>query len=97
VISSLVFTGVTGHAFAAEAPDYDSIYKTYAEACYATKVSFKVGIPSTDFGHAMIFLKGACRDRNAGFPTLKTCNPDIPGNDGVGVSADNSFANVNRL
>jgi hypothetical protein len=50
-------------------------------------------------GHAVMYLKGACRDTTAGYPRLRLCNSHDVDRDslahGTGVSVNRWFKNVN--
>ncbi len=52
---------------------YDKLYPLYAQACALTKMT-----PSgTIFGHAVLYLKGMCRDETADSPRVKICDSEI--------------------
>jgi hypothetical protein len=78
---------------------YDQLYPHYVEACYVTQVNFKSGFSGNQFGHAAMFLKGACRIKDAPYPQIRLCDPqEAAGTDeGVGISVDSDFANANWI
>jgi hypothetical protein len=53
------------------------------------------------FGHAVMYLKGVCRDTSVTYPKVKMCDPsqvDLANpNSGVGISIDKIFANTKFL
>lgn len=78
--------------------EYDRKYPWYAEFCTLTQYKPKVGEPGGTGGHAVLYLKGVCRDENAAYPRLKMCeeNIDLSNPDaGTGTSVDKAFRNVN--
>lgn len=95
--SVLLGFAFNANARQAAAVTYDQLYPTYVEACYVTKVIFQNGIPSSSFGHSAMYLKGACSSKTSAYPTLRMCAPDEKSGEGegVGVSSDGDFANVN--
>jgi hypothetical protein len=81
---------------------YAALYPLYAELCAVSSVGKKPGFgPSIDGGpggHTVVYLHGACRDRGAGYPVLRLCDPARPDDpDGVGLSANAHFSNANWI
>ena len=85
----------------AEVTVYDQLYPTYAEVCAVTAEKPKGGSASGAGGHAVLYLKGACRDTSVGYPRLRPCQPgEKDPNDsesGTGISVDEVFRNVNWM
>jgi len=80
-------------------PVYDALFPRYAEICATSQWRKRVGGQGNPFGHAIIYLKGACRDETAAFPQLRRCaraatTVDDPEH-GVGVSVGRFLRNVN--
>jgi hypothetical protein len=67
---------------------YNELFPYYAEVCGFTRMDG--GGPG---GHAVIYLRGACRDQDASYPRVKLCSEE--GVDrGTVLSVDRSFRNV---
>ncbi len=78
---------------------YDKLYPYYVELCALSRIQ-KLGAPKGgSAGHAVLYLKGACRDENARYPRIKVCEEgsvDLNNsNSGVGISVNKVFKNVN--
>ena len=80
-------------------PAYEELFPYYAEVCAVSRFD-RLGVEHGGAaGHAVLYLKGACRDEGAPFPTLRMC-PEVV-NDvwdprhGVGVSVNAAYQNVN--
>ena len=80
-------------------PAYDGLFPTYVELCAVSQIRSKSkgfgGVP----GHAVMYLKGACKDEAAPYPQLRRCRrvatrPDDPEH-GAGVSVNRWFRSVN--
>jgi hypothetical protein len=69
---------------------YDKLFPQYAELCAGSQYRDQVDGNGGPNGHAVLFLKGACRIKDAQYPQLKVCD-DGPG---VGVSTYFAFKNV---
>lgn len=86
---------------AEQRPDeiYEALFPRYAEICATSQWRKKVGGQGNPFGHAIIYLKGACRDESAPFPQLRRCRSTAASTadleHGVGVSVGRFFRNVN--
>lgn len=82
-------------------PVYDQLYPYYVELCAVSQFRSKTkgmgGVP----GHAVMYLKGACRDEAAAFPQLRRCRRVATGpyepEHGAGVSVNRWFRNVNWI
>lgn len=79
---------------------YEGLFPYYVELCAASQYQSKLtgaggGLP----GHAVLYLKGACRIDDAPFPRLQRCSRVATSLDdpehGVGISVDRYFKNVN--
>ena len=79
---------------------YEKLFLYYVELCAASQFRSKVtGEGGGPAGHAILYIKGACKDDDAPFPQLRRCRAiatDL--NDpehGAGVSVNQLFRNVN--
>jgi hypothetical protein len=81
-------------------PAYEKLFPYYVELCAASQFrSILTGEGGGVAGHAVMYLKGACKDESAPFPQLRRCrtvatSPEDPEH-GVGVSVNQMFKNVN--
>jgi hypothetical protein len=81
-------------------PAYEKLFPYYVELCAASQFRSKLtGEGGGVAGHAVMYLKGACKDDSAPFPQLRRCHavatsPEDPEH-GVGVSVNQMFKNVN--
>ncbi|MBL8659225.1 MAG: hypothetical protein JNM75_05670, partial [Rhodospirillales bacterium] len=80
-------------------PAYDHLYPYYVEYCAVSQWRTRDGSRGNPFGHALAYIKGACKDETAPFPMLRRCRrvaTDIDDPEhGVGVSVGRWFRNVN--
>jgi hypothetical protein len=67
---------------------YDELFPYYAEVCGVTRMDG--GGPG---GHAVIYLKGACLNREAEYPQVRLCSED-DSEEGTVLSIDRNFKNV---
>jgi len=74
---------------------YEEMYPRYVELCAVSQFRPKDGRPGGIPGHAVLYLKGACRDESSPYPRLKACDGAAPTDHGVGVSVNRWFKNVN--
>jgi hypothetical protein len=78
---------------------YTALYPYYAEACAVSQIQKKPGfgadIRGGPGGHAVLYLNGVCRVRDAGYPTLKLCDGDPQPGQGVGLSVNAHYSNAN--
>jgi hypothetical protein len=80
-------------------PAYEVLFPTYVELCsvsqYRSQTKGMGGTP----GHAVMYLKGACKDEKAPYPRLRRCRQEATASDdpehGAGVSVNRWFRNVN--
>jgi len=99
VADRLLFAPSEG--FAHHEPDarYEALFPSYVELCAFSQFrSDKLGSGGSP-GHAVMYLKGACRDTDAPFPKLRRCrghgtDPHAPEH-GAGISVNRWFRNVN--
>src|SRR5262249_55714586 len=97
--AGLLFAPVEG--FASHDPDarYEALFPYYVELCAPSQYrSAKLGSGGSP-GHAVMYLKGACRDRDAPFPKLRRCGGNVTDpagpEHGAGISVNRWFRNVN--
>ena len=84
--------------------EYTAIYPYFAEFCAVSEFNKKKG-SGVDIegggpgGHAVFYLNGACRVRDAGYPELTLCGdpPDRMAGQGVGISVNDHFMNANWI
>jgi hypothetical protein len=80
-------------------PAYDRLFPYYVELCALSQWSRKDGGRGNPFGHAVMYIKGACKDEHAPFPQLRRCRGTATAFDdpehGAGVSVGRWFRNVN--
>jgi hypothetical protein len=83
----------------------DSIYEAlsdhYVEMCVVSQYHLLEGDLGGIPGHAVMYLKGACREESAPYPRMRPCryatfDPKDPGY-GAGVSVNRWFKNVNWI
>jgi hypothetical protein len=77
---------------------YRALFPYYAEACAVSEIRKKPGfgvdvIGGGAGGHAVLYLNGVCRDRGAGYPTVRLCDGD-PAPQGVGISVNAHYKNA---
>jgi hypothetical protein len=83
-------------------PVYEHLFPYYVELCALSQWSRVDGQGrGNPFGHALMYIKGACKDETALFPQLRRCRGvattfDDPEH-GVGVSVGRWFRNVNWI
>jgi hypothetical protein len=90
-----------GHVIVERRPDaaYERLFPYYVELCAASQFRGKVAGTGGVAGHAVMYLKGACKDEDAPFPRLRRCRAvatrlDDPEH-GAGISVNRWFKNVN--
>ena len=82
-------------------PAYEELYPHYVELCAVSQFRSKGGDLGGVPGHAVMYLKGACRKADAPYPKLEMCA--APSDDpesldhGVGVSVNKMFKNINWM
>jgi hypothetical protein len=80
-------------------PAYDQLYQYYVEYCAVSQWRTRDQKRGNPFGHALAYIKGACKDEAAPYPRLRRCRrvaTDIDDPEhGAGVSVGRWFRNVN--
>jgi hypothetical protein len=80
-------------------PAYDRLFPYYVELCTISQFSRKDGRRGNPFGHALMYIKGACKDEDAPFPQLRRCRSVATSLDdpehGAAVSVGRWLKNVN--
>lgn len=90
-------------AFSLHEPDrrYEELFPYYVELCAMSQFRSEEMGQGGSPGHAVMYLKGACRDRDAPYPKLRRCAEGVsdPGSPehGVGISVNRWLRNVNWL
>jgi hypothetical protein len=78
---------------------YEAVVPRYVEICALSQWRGKGAGRGNPFGHATLYLKGACLDADAPFPQLRRCARAATSTDdpehGAGVSVGRWFRNVN--
>src|SRR5215472_5007345 len=89
------------HIIVERRPDaaYDQLFPYYVELCATSQFRSKLKGEGGVAGHAVMYIKGACKDEQASYPQLRRCRdiatePDDPEH-GAGVSVGRWFRNVN--
>lgn len=80
-------------------PAYEQLFPYYVELCTTSQWNSKAKGSGGVAGHAVMYIKGACKDENAPYPQLRRCRSvatelDDPEH-GAGVSVNRWFRNVN--
>jgi len=78
---------------------YTALFPYYAEACAVSQILKKPGfgadIRGGPGGHAVLYLNGVCRVRDASYPTVALCDADPPQpGQGVGLSVNAHYQNA---
>lgn len=78
---------------------YESLFPYYVELCATTQFrSAELGTGGSP-GHAVMYLKGACRDTDAPYPKLRRCAPGVTDpadpEHGAGISVNRWFRSAN--
>lgn len=88
-------------AFTHHEPDarYEQLFPHYVELCAMSQYHAPELGSGGSPGHAVMYLKGACRDEDAPYPKLRRCagnaaDPDDPEH-GAGISVNRWFRSVN--
>jgi len=81
---------------------YEKLFPYYVELCAASQFRSKLtGEGGGPAGHAILYIKGACKDENAPFPQMRRCHVVATSlkdpEHGAGVSVNQMFKNVNRV
>ena len=78
---------------------YDELFPYYVELCATSQFRSKLTGAGGIAGHAVMYIKGGCKDEHASFPQLRRCR--VVANElndpehGAGVSVGRWFRNVN--
>ncbi len=90
-----------GHIIVERRPDpaYEKLFPYYVELCATSQFRPKLKGEGGVAGHAVMYIKGACKDEKASFPQLRRCHSvatelDDPEH-GAGISVGRWFRNVN--
>lgn len=80
-------------------PAYDHLFPYYVELCATSQFRSKFKGEGGIAGHAVMYIKGACKDEEAPFPQLRRCRTaatelDDPEH-GAGISVNRWLRNVN--
>ena len=82
-------------------PAYEELFPFYVDLCTISQFARRDGRQGNPFGHALFYIKGACKDENAPFPQLRRCRSVATSLDdpehGAGVSVGRWFRNVNWI
>ena len=90
-----------GHIIVEQRPDaaYEKLFPYYVELCAGSQFHAKLTGEGGLAGHAVMYLKGACRKDDAPYPQLRRCRAAATSLDdpehGAGVSVNRWFKNVN--
>jgi hypothetical protein len=80
-------------------PAYDRLFPYYVELCATSQFRSKLKGEGGVAGHAVMYIKGACKDEQAPFPQLRRCRvaaTEITDPEhGAGVSVGRWFRNIN--
>lgn len=80
---------------------YEALVPHYVELCATSQWRKKVTGAGNPFGHATLYVKGACLDTTAAFPQLRRCDRAATTTDdpehGAGISVGRWFRNVNWI
>jgi hypothetical protein len=95
----LLFAPSAGFSHHEPDPRYEALFPYYVELCAFSQFrSDKLGSGGSP-GHAVMYLKGACRDTDAPFPKLRRCHgvatDPHASEHGAGISVNRWFRNVN--
>ena len=89
-----------GHIIIERRPDlaYEKLFRDYVELCAASQFRAKLKGEGGIAGHAVMYLKGACREDGAPYPQLRRCRVAATSLDdpepGVGISVNRWVKNV---
>ncbi|MGA2125654.1 MAG: hypothetical protein ABSG76_05815 [Xanthobacteraceae bacterium] len=80
-------------------PVYDQLFPYYVELCATSRFRSKLKGEGGIAGHAVMYIKGACKNEQASFPQLRRCRvaaTDLADPEhGAGISVGRWFRNVN--
>jgi hypothetical protein len=72
---------------------YDTIFPYYTMQCAVGQVKELSGETSGKYGHGLIYIGGACKDKSADYPKVKLCE-EGSSSKGVIVSLDGGYINT---
>ena len=82
-------------------PMYDQLFPYYVELCATSQFRSKEKGRGGVAGHAVMYVKGGCKDEHAPFPTLRRCRgaaTDLHDPEhGAGISVGRWFRNINWI
>jgi len=82
-------------------PAYEHLFPYYVDLCVTSQYQSKTEGRGGSAGHALMYIKGACKDEHAEFPQLRRCRSSAISLDdpehGVGVSVNRWLRNANWL
>ena len=79
---------------------YDQLFPLYAQPCALTQIKKTGKSAGGSPGHAVLYIKGMCRDKNAPYPRVEPCQKGIDltdPNSGVLISVNKNFQNINWI
>ena len=76
--------------------EYDELYPQYVQLCAVSQIRAKFAATGGTPGHAVMYLKGACKDKSVFYLCLKLCDENSK-HTGVGISVNKTFKNVNWI
>jgi len=82
-------------------PAYEQLFPYYVDLCVTSQYRSRTKGHGGSAGHALMYIKGACKDEDAEFPQLRRCSSvattlEDPEH-GVGVSVNRFLRNANWL
>ncbi len=86
--------------FAFDQATYDKMFPLSVKSCALTQVNRLATGKGGSFGHAVVYLRGACLDKQYSYPQLRLCTREEMAHantSGVGVSVNKVFKNVNWI
>jgi hypothetical protein len=82
-------------------PAYEELFSYYVELCATSQWNSKLKGTGGVTGHAVMYIKGACKDEDAPYPQLRRCRYPATRLDdpehGAGVTVNRWLRNVNWL
>jgi hypothetical protein len=80
-------------------PVYDQLFPYYVELCATSQFRSKLKGEGGVAGHAVMYIKGGCKDEQAPYPQLRRCRMVATGLDdsehGAGIRVGSWFRNIN--
>jgi hypothetical protein len=80
-------------------PVYDKLFPYYVELCATSQFRSKMKGEGGVAGHAVMYIKGACKEETAPYPQLRRCRRAATDLDdpehGAGISVNRWFRNIN--